>query len=549
VRAQLKNPEVVYRRRWLTLVVLCISLMVITLDNTILNVALPTLSHGKELGGLGASGSALQWIVDSYVLIFAGLLLTMGSLGDRFGRYKLLTIGLVLFGTGSLLSAFAASAGILIVTRSIMGVGGACIMPGTLSILTNVFHDPSERARAIGVWAGVAALGVGIGPVAGGALLIHFWWGSVFLVNVPIVVTALILGYFLVPDSYDKTAPKLDPVGAGLSIVSLGAILWAIIEAPSHGWTSPEIVTGFVVGTVLLVSFLMWERTYSSPMLDLKFFKNPRFSAASGAIMLVFLALFGTIFVLTQYLQSVLGYSTIKAGSILIPQSVALMIFAFLSPRWVAKFGNKAVVAVGLSLVAVSLLGFLTLDVNSTALHVILVTLIMGVGMGNVMAPATESIMGSLPREKAGVGSAMNDTTRQVGGAIGVAVMGSILSSHYGPKLASLLEGKVPANIVASARDSVGRAVASVSDPQHPVAAQVHARVVAAAHESFIGGMHLAALVAALIVGIAIAGVVIWLPARALPEPQLSPVPSPTSDPESVGAGSRSDLAVALDHE
>jgi Na+/melibiose symporter-like transporter len=224
------------------------------------------------------------------------------------------------------------------------------------------------------------------------------------------------------------------------------------------------------------------------------------------------------------------------------------MIFAFLSPRWVAKFGNKAVVAVGLSLVAVSLLGFLTLDVNSTALHVILVTLIMGVGMGNVMAPATESIMGSLPREKAGVGSAMNDTTRQVGGAIGVAVMGSILSSHYGPKLASLLEGKVPANIVASARDSVGRAVASVSDPQHPVAAQVHARVVAAAHESFIGGMHLAALVAALIVGIAIAGVVIWLPARARPEPQLSPVPSPTSDRESVGAGSRP-VAIALDHE
>jgi EmrB/QacA subfamily drug resistance transporter len=549
VRAELKNPEVVYRRRWLTLVVLCISLMVITLDNTILNVALPTLAHGKELGGLGASGSALQWIVDSYVLIFAGLLLTMGSLGDRFGRYKLLTIGLILFGTGSVLSAFAPSAAVLIVTRSLMGIGGACIMPGTLSILTNVFYDPGERARAIGVWAGVAALGVGIGPVAGGALLTHFWWGSVFLVNVPIVVTALILGYFLVPDSYDQTAPKLDPVGAGLSIISLGLILWSIIEAPSHGWTSPEIMTGFVVGTFLVAAFLFWERSYSSPMLDLKFFKNPRFSAASAAIMLVFLALFGTIFVLTQYLQSVLGYSTIKAGSILIPQSLALVIFAFLSPRWVVMFGNKLVVAVGLSLVAVSLLGFLTFDVNSSALHVILVTVIMGVGMGNVMSPATESIMGSLPRQKAGVGSAMNDTTRQVGGAIGVAVMGSILSSHYGPKLASLLEGKVPAALVTSARDSVGRAVASVSDPQHPVAARVHAQVVAAAHESFIGGMHLAAIVAAAIVGIAIAGVVIWLPARALPEPQPSVVPSPTPDRESVGAGSRPDLAVALDHD
>jgi Na+/melibiose symporter-like transporter len=306
---------------------------------------------------------------------------------------------------------------------------------------------------------------------------------------------------------------------------------------------------GFVVGTILVLAFLLWEHSSSSPMLDLKFFKNPRFSAASAAIMLVFLALFGTIFVLTQYLQSVLGYSTIKAGAILIPNSLALMTFAFLSPRWVVKLGNKVVVAVGLSLVTVSLLGFLTFDVGTSAIHVILVTVIMGIGMGNVISPATESIMGSLPRAKAGVGSAMNDTTRQVGGAIGVAVMGSILSSHYGPKLTSLLAGKVPSTIIASARDSVGRAVATVSDPQHPVTAQIHAQVVAAAHQSFIGGMHLAAIVAAAIVGIAIAGVVIWLPARALPEPQPSAVPTPTPDRESVGAGSRADLAVVLDHD
>jgi EmrB/QacA subfamily drug resistance transporter len=372
----------------------------------------------------------LQWIVDSYTLVFAGLLLTMGSLGDRFGRYKFLTFGLVVFGVGSVLSAFAPSAGALIVTRSLMGVGGACIMPGTLSILSNVFPTPGERARAIGIWAGVSALGVGIGPVAGGALLTHFWWGSVFLVNVPIVITALILGYFFVPDSHDVTTPRLDPIGALLSIVSLGALLWAIIEAPGHGWTSPEIIVGFVVGFALLGSFLLWEMKSTSPMLDLHFFQNPRFSAASAAIMLVFLALFGTIFLLTQYLQSVLGYSTLKAGAILIPQSAALMTFAFLSPRWVVRFGNKVVVAVGLVLVAVSLLGFLTLDAGSSAMHVILVSVIMGVGMGNVMSPATESIMGSLPREKAGVGSAMNDTTRQVGGAVGVAVLGSILSSH-----------------------------------------------------------------------------------------------------------------------
>jgi EmrB/QacA subfamily drug resistance transporter len=534
VRAQLKNPDVAYRRRWLTLTVLCISLMVIGLDNTILNVALPTLSHAKNLGGLGASGSALQWIVDSYTLVFAGLLLTMGSLGDRFGRYKFLTFGLVVFGTGSVLSAFAPSAGVLIATRSLMGIGGACIMPGTLSILSNVFPTPGERAKAIGIWAGVSALGVGIGPVAGGALLTHFWWGSVFLVNVPIVITALVLGYFFVPDSHDKTTPRLDPVGAGLSIVSLGALLWAIIEAPSHGWTSPEIIAGFALGFVLLASFLLWEQKSSSPMLDLHFFQNPRFSAASAAIGLVFLALFGTIFLLTQYLQSVLGYSTLKAGAILIPQSAALMIFAFLSPRWVVRFGNKAVVAVGLALVAISLLLFTTLDVGSSALHVVLVSVIMGVGMGNVMSPATESIMGSLPREKAGVGSAMNDTTRQVGGAVGVAVLGSILSSHYGPNLASRLSGRVPVPFITSARDSVGRAVSVANDPS---AARFRTQIISAAHQSFIGGMHLASVIAALIVLVAVAGVLIWLPARAVVV-DAAGTPHPEEEPVAAAVGS-----------
>jgi EmrB/QacA subfamily drug resistance transporter len=532
VRAELKDPEVAYRRRWMTLTVLCISLMVIGLDNTILNVAIPTLSHSKDLGGLGASASALQWIVDSYTLVFAGLLLTMGSLGDRFGRYKLLTFGLVVFGTGSVLSAFAPSAGALIVTRSLMGVGGACIMPGTLSILSNVFHNPGERAKAIGIWAGVSALGVGIGPVAGGALLTHFWWGSVFLVNLPIVITALILGYFFVPDSSDRTTPRLDPVGAGLSIVSLGAILWSIIEAPSHGWTSPEIVAGFVIGFALLATFLLWEMKSSSPMLDLHFFKNPRFSAASAAIMLVFLALFGSIFLLTQYLQSVLGYSTLKAGAILIPQSIALMTFAFLSPRWVVRFGNKVVVATGLILVVFSLLGFLTFDVGSSATDVIIVTVLMGIGMGNVMSPATESIMGSLPREKAGVGSAMNDTTRQVGGSVGVAVLGSILASRYTPNIESKLRGVLPPSLIATARDSVGRAVGVVSDPAHPVAPGVREQVISAAHQSFIGGLHLASIVAAAIVLIAAAGVIKWLPARAVDHSEDATRPAFVPEPQ-----------------
>jgi Na+/melibiose symporter-like transporter len=256
--------------------------------------------------------------------------------------------------------------------------------------------------------------------------------------------------------------------------------------------------------------------------------------------------LFGTIFLLTQYLQSVLGYSTLKAGAVLIPQSAALMIFAFLSPRWVARFGNKAVVAFGLTLVAISLIGFVTFDVGSSLTHVVLVSVIMGVGMGNVMAPATESIMGSLPREKAGVGSAMNDTTRQVGGAIGVAVLGSLLSSHYRPALSSALAGKVPASLVTAARDSVGRAVGVARDPSHPIPARIGAEIISAAHQSFIGGLHLAAVVAAVIVLIAAAAVVIWLPARAINE--IEEPAAPRREPVGAAVGAN-DLAVALEHD
>ena len=294
MRKALRNPDLVYRRRWLTLLVLCISLIVITLDNTILNVAIPTLAHPTSQGGLGATASQLQWMVDGYILVFAGLLLTAGSLGDRFGRYRFLALGLFIFGVGSALSAFAPSANALIATRALMGIGGAFIMPATLSIITNVFTDPKERGKAIGVWAGVSALGIGLGPITGGFLLEHFWWGSIFIVNVPIVIVGLVLGFMLVPESRDPAHSALDPVGAVLSIVSLGTILWAVIEAPSHGWGAPEIVGAFAIGFAVLAVFFVWELRSSHPMLDMHFFENPRFSAASGAITLVFLSLFGT---------------------------------------------------------------------------------------------------------------------------------------------------------------------------------------------------------------------------------------------------------------
>jgi len=514
---RLTDPAVAHRRRWLTLLVLCLSLMVIGIDNTILNVAIPTLAKPTSAGGLGASASELQWIVDAYTIVFAGLLLTSGSLGDRFGRYRALTIGLVIFGIGSALSAFAPSATVLIGTRALMGIGASAIMPATLSVLTNVFHDPRERAKAIGVWAGVSAIGIAVGPIAGGVLLQHFWWGSVFLVNVPVVIIALVAGYLLVPDSKDPHAGKLDPLGSVLSIAGLAILLWAIIEGPSNGWGSTTVLGGFAVGGAILVGFFVWELKCSNPMLDVRFFENPRFSAASGAITLAFLALFGTIFLLTQYTQQVLGYSTVEAGAVFLPQSIVLMIFAPMSTRWVNKFGNKAVVATGLFILATSLVLMATFQTDSAAWWVIAITALSALGMAHVVAPATESIMGSLPRAKAGVGSAMNDTTRQVGGAVGVALLGSILASAFRPKVQDLLHATVPGALLGRIEDSLGSALGVARDV--PSAKPYAGRIVDAAQHSFVSGMHAAVLVAAAIAVIGAIGVLIWLPARARTHP------------------------------
>jgi EmrB/QacA subfamily drug resistance transporter len=397
-----------------------------------------------------------------------------------------------------------------------MGIGGACIMPSTLSIITNVFTDPAERGKAIGVWAGVSALGIGLGPIAGGVLLEHFWWGSVFIVNVPIVVAGLVLGFLLVPESKDPRHAALDPVGAGLSIVGLGTLLWAVIEAPDKGWTAPVTLLGFAIGAAGIVAFLLWERASSHPMLDMQFFKNPRFSAASGGITVVFLSLFGTLFLMTQYLQSVLGYSTVKAGAVLLPQAATLMVFAPLSNVWVQRFGNKRVVATGMSVVATSFLLFTTLEPSSSSLHVIALTMFMGLGMANVMAPCTDSIMGSLPRAKAGVGSAVNDTTRQMGGAVGVAVFGSLMSSHFGHAMGDKIGATLPRGVVGQVSDNVGQAIGVATHA--PAAAPFADRIIQAANDSFVGGLHIIGVIAAGLTFLGALGVARFLPARASEE-------------------------------
>ena len=518
------SPEQVYAKRWWTLGVLCVSLLVVGLDNTILNVAIPTLQER-----LGATQGQIEWIIDSYVLVFAGLLLTMGAIGDKFGRRRALTYGLVVFGIGSVVSAFSGSANTLIASRALMGVGGALIMPSTLSILTNVF-PPAERGKAIAIWAGVSGLGIGIGPIAGGLLLEHFWWGSIFLVNIPVVIAAIAAGRFLVPESKDERAPRLDPLGALLSIAGLGALVYAIIEAPIKGWLATETLAGFAAGFVILGLFVVSEARSDHPMLPIEFFRNPRFSAGSGAVTLAFFALFGTTLLLVQYQQLVRGYDALGSGLRVLPVAVALVAFAPRSAGLAARFGTKRVVASGLTVLSITLASLRLFEVGTPYWKLGLVYFLMGAGMAHVVAPATEAIMGALPRNRAGVGSAVNDTTRQVGGALGIAILGSLLSSAYAAHIAPVLNA-IPAERRAEARDSIGKTMQVARETLPPIDA---ARVIEGARVAFTDSMGTVALVAAAFALLGAVCVALFLPAQGRAE--VDELESLGLAPETVGA-------------
>jgi EmrB/QacA subfamily drug resistance transporter len=457
-----------YDRRWWTLGVLCLSLVMIVVANASLNVALPTL-----VKDLHAGSSSLQWIVDAYSLVFAGLLLTAGSLGDRYGRRLALNGGLVIFGGASGLAAFANSSSQLIAARAVMGVGAALVMPATLSILAHVF-PPAERRQAIAIWAGFAGVGAALGGVSSGWLLQHFWWGSIFLTNVAVVAIALIAGALLIPSANEDHEPSLDLVGALLSILGLGSLVYAIIEAPGRGWLSTSTLAAFVIAAVVLFAFARWELHIPEPMLDLRFFRNPQFAAAASSITLVFFVMFGMIFVLTQYLQLVLGYSPLGAGVRMLPWAVVYMLSTRRSARFVERFGQRMVVSWGLVVVAagLALLALSGLHANYPLLALSLV--VSAAGMGMVTAPSTGAIIVSLPLNKAGVGSAVNDTTRELGGALGVAVMGSLLASLY--------RGDLPVSAHA-ASTSLGAGIDKAATLPGPAgAALAHAARVAYVH-------------------------------------------------------------------
>jgi EmrB/QacA subfamily drug resistance transporter len=493
------EPEIdpaIHARRWAILAVLCVSLMIVIIGNTALNVAIPRLAED-----LGASTTDLQWMVDSYALVFAGMLFTAGTIGDRFGRKGTLQFGLFLFMAGTLVAAVGSSSAQVIGGRALMGLAAAFVMPSTLSILTNVF-PAHERPKAIGVWAGIAGGGAALGPIASGYLLGHFWWGSVFLVNIPVIVIALVAGKVLLPTSRDPEQPPLDIPGALLSIVGLGSLVYGIIEGPSHGWLSGESLLIFGVSAVVLALFGWRELTARHPMLDLRLFRDRRFSVASGGMTLVFFAMFGTFFLVSQYFQLVLGYSAFASGLFQLPMAFLMMVTAPQAPGLVARFGAARVVPVGLLSVAIGLLLFSQMGTDTSIWWMYGPLLCLGGGMAITMTPLTTLIMSSVSLGKAGVGSAMNDTTRELGGALGVAVLGSLLTSAYTSSIDGALDGLSAADRAVADTGMVG--AFRIADQLGTSGAGL----VDAAKHAFMDGVHLASLTGAAVV--VVAAVAAW---------------------------------------
>ena len=504
-----------YRLRWWTLVVIAMSVLIIVIDSSIVNIALPTLQRE-----LNTTMSELQWIVNAYIMAFAAPMLLTGALGDRWGRARMLQAGVAVFGGASLAAAFASTGSQLIAWRTVMGIGGAMILPTTLAIITNVFTR-EERGRAIGVWAGMNAIGVALGPIIGGLVIQNLQWTWIFLINLPIAVVALVGGWFLVPNSRDPSPRRPDIPGTVLSIVALSLLVFGLIQGGDWGWTDPAVV-GCLAGAVLfMVLFILWERRTDHPMLEMSFFRSPRFSAGIGAVSITGLSMMGIVFGLTLYMQFVNGYNALETGIRFVPLALGLFIGAGSSDRVVARAGTTLVVALGFvgSAALLALAAFWQVDTTFWQIGVIL----FGVGffLGYIAAPSTDAVMGALPEAHAGVGSAMNAVSRLVASSIGVAAFGAALSSIYSSsfeRAASTIAG-LPAEMTEVASDSVGAAVVVAQK----LPAGVGDAVAQAARESFMDGWQMMAFVAC---GISILGAVLalrFLPARHQPMPGAAP--------------------------
>ncbi len=474
--------------RWWALAVLCLSLLIVFVGNSSLNVAIPTLSRD-----LHATESQLQWVVAIYSLVFAGLLFSTGALGDRFGRKGTLQIGLVLFLVGAALASASTEMWQLIACRAVMGAAGALIMPSTLSIIINVF-PPHERPKAIAIWASVTGAAGALGPVASGFLLGHFWYGSVFLVNVPIIVVALVAGRFLVPKSRDPQQARFDPIGSLLSIVGIVALVYGLIEAPAKGWSSAATLGSFVIAIVVLALFVAWELHSDEPMLDMHYFRNPAFSTGTGGMILVFVAMFGVMFLISQYFQLVLGYSALSAALRLMPIAIIMVVVAPFTPRLSARFGAHRTVAFGMLSIALGLSLFTGLTPHTSYAYVILCVIPLTTGIALSMSPMTASIMMAVPPRRAGAGSAMNDATRELGAALGIAILGSVAASQYGSRIAPFVRGLGPGDR-STARASIAGALRVASTL--PEGART--ALTTGADHAFVSGVHLAVTVGAVL--------------------------------------------------
>jgi EmrB/QacA subfamily drug resistance transporter len=499
----------------LTLVALLLAAFAINLDTTIVNVALPTLVRE-----LHASTIQLEWIVDAYNLLFAALVLAAGNLGDRVGRKGVLLVGLAVFGAASFAGGLGSSPGELIAARAVMGIGAALIFPATLSLLTNVFTERRERARAIGLWGASTGVGIAVGPIVGGWLLEHFSWSSVFFALVPLAAVATVLIGLAVPTSRDPEAPPADRPGLILSTAAMAALIYTIIEAPDRGWAATPSIAGFALAALLLIAFVAWERRVSVPMLDVALFRNLRFSAASGAVTITFFSLMGFIFVITLYFQFLKGYGPLSTGLRLLPVATLTGITSVVGTRLAVLRGTKLVVAGGLVSLAIGLAWASTASTTTNYLTIAAQMVFIGSGIGLTSAPATESIMGAVPPAKAGVGSAVNDATRILGGTLGVAVIGSIYASLYASHLANALPAALPGSIADSANRSVGTALGAAGRleavGQSGIARSLHD----AATSAFFDGFQTAVLVAA---GIALGGALVALALIPNQPPQTRP--------------------------
>jgi EmrB/QacA subfamily drug resistance transporter len=517
------------RRQWVILSVLILSLAAIVLDNTVLNIALKTISEPGA--GLGASQSQLEWAINSYTLVFAGLLFTFGVIGDRFGRRRVLIIGLALFGVSSLLSAYAQTPDQLIWARAAMGLGGAAVMPQTLSIVTNVF-DPSERPRAIGIWAAAVGGAIALGPIVGGLLLDHFWWGSVFLINVPLTAVGVIASFLLIPESRSPSPGRVDVGGVLLSIAGLVLVVYGIIQGGDTGsWLRPDVLGPVAAGLAVLAAFGWHESRTAYPSLDVRLFRDPRLSTAAAAIALVFFAMSGVYFFISFYVQNVRGYSPLAAGLLTVPLAAGQLLLSTRSAALVRRFGPKAVCTGGLLVMAAALTGYHLLGIATPIWALEVTFFLQGAGMGTVMPTATEAVMSVVPRSRGGAGSAITNTSRQVAVALGVAVLGSILATAYRLRLAPALTA-----LPAAAR---GQATASVEATQ-AVAQHLPAggpALVAAADAAFVHAMHVTTLISVGIAVLGAAAMAAWMPGRRPAGPAMREISGSDGMVTDAGAG------------